>query len=98
MNTINYDICTCILEYLRSQDTKALLMTSFFKEEAFWRLYAFTRWSREFWIIASQRPPEISKPRGSWKLEVLRLLVFETVSKEKWSLEDYYYYWRCQSK
>ena len=64
-----------------------------------WDNLCNTRYPKQFWIRAMQRPVSISKPLSSAKEELKRLTIFETRMFEDgvtWTLSDYYLMWDHQ--
>ena len=80
------DLCKC--------DVVSKLFNKFSKENGIiWR--NCRKWSNNFWGIAESRNPKLSKPLGSYRKEVFRLLNFEDlIAPYKISIEDYIIMWK----
>lgn len=84
----------CLVEELCKCDVVSRLFNEFSKENGIiWR--NCRKWSDSFWDIAESRNPKLSKPLGSYRKEVFRLLNFEDlIAPYKISIEDYIIMWK----
>ena len=104
---INFDIIKYIaLKLDNFNDMISLISASKFIynsiDDIFFRDFAYKQYSKEFWIIASNRPAIKSKPLGSMYKELVRIEQFqknqENNNRERWSTNEFYRYWNSLDK
>lgn len=80
-------------------DVKDLLQydSKFSFPDAFWKQKAIKDYGNEFWEKAKQRPSNVSKPKNSWKEELIRIVNFQSMlvdfGSKPWTNKEFYVYW-----
>ena len=67
-------------------------------DQYLWYKIAINEYSKEFWLKAKKRNPNISRPLNNYKLELQRLKMFEKhllkYNFKKFDNKDYYQLWK----
>ena len=67
-------------------------------DELFYRCYAVFIYGEEFWIRATMRPIEKSRPLLTAKRELIRIELFQkmldALNNNRWTQKDFYNYWK----
>ena len=69
-------------------------------DDNFYKKLAIKYYTYQFWILANQRPPKLSKPLFTFKQELLRIENFQNnltlLNYKRWCHKDFYNYWKSQ--
>lgn len=67
-------------------------------DDTFYKNLAYKYYGRCFWLKASCRDPNVSKPLKNFKLEILRIENFQksldNINASRWTKKDFYNYWK----
>ena len=104
---MNFDIIKYIALKLKNyKDMISFISSSKFIyksiDDNFFRDFAYELYSKNFWIIASNRPVIKSKPLSTIYKELVRIEQFqkyqENNNRERWSTNQFYRYWNSFDK
>tara|TARA_Y100000591_G_C21768785_1_gene664394 strand:+ start:146 stop:538 length:393 start_codon:yes stop_codon:yes gene_type:complete len=103
---IPFDIIQHIIDYLNNiyHVINFTIINKYFYNninDNFYFYWAINRYTKEFWIKASNRDKHISKPLNSMKNELLRIQNFTDIMADKnlnWTIKDFYDLWDSLEK
>lgn len=91
--SLNFDNVKDMISFITS--TKLIYN---YIDDMFFRDFAYKLYTKEFWIVASYRPPLKSKPLETMYKELLRIEQFQINQKKssgkRWSNNQFYDYWK----
>lgn len=100
---LNLDIKRYICEFLNFDDILNFSISCkenyMLFDDKFYENLAYKYYGKCFWVKASYRNQNLSKPLKNFKLELIRIENFQKsldkLNLSRWTKKDFYNYWRC---